>query len=101
MSQLGILGGTFDPPHLGHLILAQSALEYLKLDKIIFMPASRQPHKQQKEVTLVSSRLEMLKLAIGSNSRFEISDLELNREGLSFTCDTLRELKNIYHDDQP
>jgi len=96
MTKLGILGGTFDPPHVGHLILAQSALEKFQLDKILFMPAARQPHKQNKEVTSAEIRLALLKLAIKNNSRFEISEIEIKRPGLSYTCDTLKELSNIY-----
>jgi nicotinate-nucleotide adenylyltransferase len=96
MSRLGILGGTFDPPHNGHLVLAQSALEYLKLDKVIFVPTANHPHKQHLKITDSRSRFDMLKLAIGNNNMFEISTIEINRTGLSYTCDTLREFKKLY-----
>jgi len=96
ITKLGILGGTFDPPHIGHLILAQSAIEKFQLDKILFMPAARQPHKQNQEVTSAEIRLRLLKLAVKGNSRFEISDIEIKRSGVSYTCDTLKELSNIY-----
>ncbi|MCP4584028.1 MAG: nicotinate-nucleotide adenylyltransferase [candidate division Zixibacteria bacterium] len=96
MSKLGILGGTFDPPHIGHLILAQAALENLKLDKIIFIPAANQPQKQLQQVSSVAIRLKMLKLALGNEEQFEISEIEISRDGLSYTCDTVDELKDMY-----
>jgi len=98
MSRIGILGGTFDPPHNGHLVLAQSALEYLKLDKVIFVPTAIHPHKKRLKITDSKFRLDMLKLAIGNNAKFEISDIEINRTGLSFTCDTLSEFRKLLSD---
>jgi len=98
MSRLGILGGTFDPPHNGHLALARSSLEFLKLDKVIFVPTAINPHKQHLKITGPKFRLEMLKLAIGDNDMFEVSDMEINRAGLSYTCDTVREFKKIYQE---
>jgi nicotinate-nucleotide adenylyltransferase len=98
MSRLGILGGTFDPSHNGHLVLAQSALEFLKLDKVIFVPTAKHPHKQHLKITDPKSRLDMLKLALDINARFEISEIEINRAGLSYTCDTLREFKKLFTD---
>lgn len=95
----GILGGTFDPPHIGHLILAQSALESLRLDQVIFIPTSIQPHKMNKVGTAGNIRLEMLELAIRGDSRFSISDIELTREGISYTVDTLTLLHKRYPDD--
>jgi len=96
MSRLGILGGTFDPPHNGHLVLAQSALEFFKLDKVIFIPTAINPHKRHLKITNPEFRLDMLKLAIGHNAVFEVSDLEINRPGLSYTCDTVKEVKDKY-----
>lgn len=95
----GILGGTFDPPHIGHLILAQSAFESLRLDQVIFIPTSIQPHKINKVATAGNIRYHMLQLALGDDSRFAISDIELTREGISYTVDTLTLLRNKYPDD--
>ncbi len=91
MKKIGIMGGTFNPIHSGHLIIAQSALECLQLDKILFMPSGNPPHK--KNVTDSSIRSEMVKLAIDGNNKFEYSDFELKREGIIYTSDTLSILK--------
>jgi nicotinate-nucleotide adenylyltransferase len=96
MKNLGVFGGTFDPPHLGHLILAQSAYENLNLDKVLFIPAGKQPHKQNVAITAKEHRLEMLKLAIDKDSRFEISQIELNNNDLSYTYKTLRRMKELH-----
>ena len=96
MTKLGILGGTFDPPHTGHLVLAQSAYEYFQLDKVIFIPAAIQPHKQTKNIVDGQTRLKLLQLTIKNDTRFGISDIEIKRSGLSFTSDTLDELGKIY-----
>ena len=96
MTKLGLLGGVFDPPHIGHLILAQTALETFKLDKILFIPSSQQPHKRYKDVSPIETRVELLKLAIFNDNRFEISDIEIKRPGLSYTSDTLIELQALY-----
>ena len=89
----GIFGGTFDPPHVGHLIAAQDALETLSLDRVLFIPARLPPHKQNDNVTDAAVRLRMIQAAVAGNPRFEVSDVELNRTGPSFTVDTLRELR--------
>jgi nicotinate-nucleotide adenylyltransferase len=94
--KLGILGGTFDPPHLGHLILAQSAYEQLGLDKVIFIPAAMQPFKVGRDISSAQIRYKMLELAIGGDDRFALSDIEIKRPGLSYTIDTIEELKKIY-----
>lgn len=96
ITRLGILGGTFDPPHIGHLILAQSALENLRLDKVLFIPAAVQPHKQKREVSTPRVRLHLLKLALEDDDRFDISDVEIKRSGLSYTIDTLCNLQTLY-----
>lgn len=93
---LGLLGGTFDPPHNGHLALARAALEELGLAKIIFIPANIPPHKTGKKISSMEHRMAMLKLAIGKESQFEISDIEFRREGPSYTIDTIKRLKEIY-----
>jgi nicotinate-nucleotide adenylyltransferase len=88
----GVFGGTFDPPHVGHLIVAQDAALALGLDRILFVPAARPPHKTDRELTPAALRLRMLQLAIEGNDRFVTEPLELHRTGPSFTVDTLREL---------
>lgn len=90
--RVGILGGTFDPPHLGHLIVAQDAALALGLDRIRFVPAAVPPHKQRAGITPAAQRLRMLELAIDGDPRFAIDTLELERSGPSWTVDTLRQL---------
>jgi nicotinate-nucleotide adenylyltransferase len=90
--RLGLFGGTFDPPHTGHLIVAQDAHSALELDRVIFVPARVPPHKRAQEITAASLRLEMLEAAIAGNPHFAVDDLELKREGPSYTVDTLRAL---------
>jgi nicotinate-nucleotide adenylyltransferase len=98
--KIGILGGTFDPPHVGHLIAAQDTFEALSLDRLIFIPARVPPHKQSETVTPAEIRLQMVRLAIADDRRFEVSDVELRRTGPSFTIDTLRELKAAHPEDE-
>jgi nicotinate-nucleotide adenylyltransferase len=90
--KLGVFGGTFDPVHLAHLILAEQAREQLELDQVVFLPAAVPPHKQGREVTDGRHRLRMVELAIAGNPSFAVSDAELVREGISYTVDTLRAL---------
>jgi nicotinate-nucleotide adenylyltransferase len=92
VSNIGIFGGTFDPPHMGHLIAAQDACEALSLGRFIFVPAAEPPHKRGTGVSRSSVRLEMLEAAVADNPTFEISRLELERSGPSYTVDTLRAL---------
>ncbi|MFM7782715.1 MAG: nicotinate-nucleotide adenylyltransferase, partial [Candidatus Limnocylindrus sp.] len=92
MSKIGVLGGTFDPIHDGHLALGQAACDLLKLDRVIFVPAARPPHKVNDRVTDAETRFAMVELAIAGNPNFELSRTELDRPGLSFTVDTLREI---------
>lgn len=87
--RLGLLGGTFDPVHLGHLLVAESCREQLRLDEVWFIPAAVPPHKQQQTLTPGATRVEMLKLAIGGHEAFRVSEIELNRGGVSYTVDTL------------
>ncbi len=96
MPKVGIFGGTFDPIHLGHLITAQSVREIRKLEKIIFIPAFISPHKSDAKTSSAEDRLNMIKLAIDGIPFFDYSDLEIKKGGVSFTIDTLRELKNRY-----
>ncbi len=90
MSKIGVLGGTFDPIHDGHLALGQAACDLLKLDRVLFVPAARPPHKVNDRVTDAVIRCEMVQLAIAGNPHFELSRAELDRPGLSYTIDTLR-----------
>ena len=96
----GILGGSFDPIHHGHLILARAALEELGLDRILFVPANRSPHKTDTKPATAQNRLAMVQLAIEGEPRFEASDRELRRPPPSFTVETLRELRTQHPDDQ-
>ena len=98
--RIGIYGGSFDPVHFGHLLLAESAREQLQLDTVLFMPAAIAPHKQQDQSTSPAVRLEMLNLAIGGHSGFEVSDLEMKRGGVSYTVDTLLALSEQYAEAQ-
>lgn len=87
--RLGILGGTFDPPHYAHLILAQHAYEELKLDRVLFVPAGVPPHKQTTRTT-ADDRVEMLRLAINGEPHFRMSRVEIDRPGPHYTIDTVR-----------
>jgi len=99
--KMGILGGTFDPIHLGHLILAKQLAEKLKLDKVLFIPSASPPHKDLSEVSDAKIRFEMTKLAVEDNHLFSVSDIELKREGRSYTVITIQELKKLYPDSEP
>ena len=98
--KLGILGGTFNPIHLGHLILAEEVREKLKLDKIIFVPTYLPPHKNNSEIAPALDRLNMLKIAVRGNKHFKVSDIEIKRKGRSYTIDTVRQLKKKYVNNQ-
>tara|TARA_X000001036_G_scaffold283524_1_gene263336 strand:+ start:55 stop:633 length:579 start_codon:yes stop_codon:yes gene_type:complete len=87
-----LFGGTFDPPHIGHLLIAQTVCEAEGFDKVVFIPANRSPNK--KVATLQKDRVDMLELAVEGNPNFEISDLEIRRGGVSYTIDTLRAFKD-------
>lgn len=92
----GIFGGTFDPPHIGHLIAAESARESLGLDRIRFIPAAVPPHKRRPDITPGEKRLEMVRLAIRGNPAFIADDRELRREGTSYTIETIRDLRREF-----
>ena len=94
--KIGIMGGTFDPIHLGHLATAEAVREIFSLDEILFIPAARPPHKLGKNVTAENHRLQMTILATQSNKFFRVSDMELKRKGLSYTLDTMDELHKIF-----
>lgn len=92
--RIGLFGGCFDPPHIGHLLIAQQTLEHLKLDIILFIPAKSPPHKST--VAKAESRYEMILLATAENPSFFASHLELKRSGVSYSFDTLLEVSNLY-----
>ena len=92
--KIGIMGGTFDPIHVGHLILGEKAYEQLGLDKILFMPAGNPPHKRNRNGRATDEqRTEMVRLAIEGNPHFELSLIEMNAEGFTYTYRTLERLK--------
>jgi nicotinate-nucleotide adenylyltransferase len=94
--RIGILGGSFDPIHHGHLILARAAKEELGLDRIVFVPANKSPHKAETKPATAEDRLKMVQLAIQGEEGFEASDIELKRPAPSYTIDTLRELTKLH-----
>ena len=97
VERVGLFGGTFDPIHLGHLILAEAALEELALDRIIFLPAALSPHKtDHPPAASAAERLRMIELAIEEEPRFSVDDREMHREDPSYTIDTVRSLLGDY-----
>jgi nicotinate-nucleotide adenylyltransferase len=89
---MGILGGTFNPPHLGHLVCAQEAYREFELDRVMLIPARIPPHKPVEHEPGAEHRLELCRLAVAGDERFAVSELEVGREGPSYTVDTLKEL---------
>ena len=98
--RIGIYGGTFDPVHLGHLLLAETCREQCHLDRVIFIPAGVPPHKQGRELTAGSLRAEMLEFAIAGHSEFSVDRSEIRRSGPSYTVDTLRGLRQEHPADE-
>lgn len=98
--KIGILGGTFNPIHLGHLIMAEEVLQKIGLQRIIFVPANFPPHKEDGEIIKASLRLKMLRLAIKNNPCFAVSDIEIKRGGDSYTIDTIKEFRKIFSGDE-
>jgi nicotinate-nucleotide adenylyltransferase len=98
--RLGILGGTFDPPHIGHLLIAEDAFAALALERLIFVPACEQPLKTGRVAAPAAQRLAMVRAMVAGDSRFEVSDVEVERGGLSFTVDTLRHFAALYPSDE-
>jgi nicotinate-nucleotide adenylyltransferase len=94
--RLGIFGGTFDPPHVGHLLAASDAIEHLTLDRLVFVPTAVQPLKAGRATVSAAHRLAMVRLAAGADPRLETDSVEVDREGLSYTVDTLREFARRY-----
>jgi nicotinate-nucleotide adenylyltransferase len=98
--RVGILGGAFNPPHTGHLVCAQEALVQLELDKVVFVPVGQAPHRKLEGDPGAEERLEMVELATADDERFEVSRVELDREGPSYTSDTLRALREAAPDEE-
>jgi len=92
VARIGVLGGTFNPPHLAHLVCASEAASQLHLDRVLLMPVARAPHKQAEHDPGAQQRLELCRLAVAGDERLEVCDLEVRRGGPSYTVDTLREL---------
>lgn len=97
--RIGILGGTFDPPHIGHLWLATLAADAMTLDRVLFMPAAQPPHKAGQQVSRATDRLLMTRLAIAGNPLFELCPIEMERPGPSYTIDSVDELERLYPGD--
>ncbi len=98
--RIGILGGSFDPPHVGHLWLATQAADALGLDRVLFMPASQPPHKRGRRMSSAADRLLMTRLAIAGDPLFQLSPLEMERPGPSYTIDSVTELVAMYRGSQ-
>jgi len=98
MNHIGIIGGTFDPPHIGHLFIASEVLTQLNLSEIWFMPNRIPPHKERKSYVTDEERVEMLSLAIAGQPKFKLQLIELDREGPSYTYDTILLLREQYRD---
>ncbi len=99
MSKIGIIGGTFNPIHNGHILLALYCKEQIGLDKIIFIPTYTPPHKISDNLASEADRLNMCRIAVKKYSNFYVSDIEIKRKGKSYTYETLSELKAVYKSD--
>lgn len=96
--RIGISGGTFDPVHMGHLVIAEEVRQVMSLDKVLFIPSGNPPHKNALQVTRAEHRFEMVRRAIATNPFFEASGIEIDRPGNTYTIDTLKQLRGIYGD---
>ncbi len=94
--KLGIMGGTFDPIHYGHLVAAEAVRDRFQLDKVLFIPSGNPPHKNSKNVTDAIHRYNMTLLATAANPYFEVSRIEIDRKGITYTIDTIKELMTLY-----
>lgn len=97
MKRIGIMGGTFNPIHNGHLFLAEIVREKLNLDTILFIPTGNPPHKKKSDLLDNHHRYNIVKLAVEENPYFSASDIELSRKGTTYTIDTLKELHKLYY----
>ena len=91
--KIGIIGGTFDPIHNGHLIIGEYIRDYLKLDEVVFIPAGQPPHKKGRYEFTAKHRFNMVNLAIGNNPKFRVWDIEIRRKDFSYTYNTIKQLK--------
>lgn len=96
MQRIGVLGGTFDPPHIGHLILAQYTLEFLELECVLFVPVGEHPFKNDETRTTMQHRLDMLRLAIANNAHFQISMIDVERPGPHYSADMIQLVQQEY-----
>lgn len=96
--RVGLLGGAFDPPHLGHLICAQYTLEALELDKIVFIPSGDHPFKRNDVVASAADRLAMVKLSVAGHDAFEVSNAEVERQGITYMIDTIEQIRSEHPD---
>lgn len=96
MKRIGFLGGTFNPIHVGHLAIAQTALEAMHLEKVIFIPSNWPPHKTTASIAPAKDRYQMVKLAVKGNPQFDVSDFEIKKDGKSYTIDTLWHFRRVY-----
>jgi len=94
--KIGVLGGSFDPVHMGHLSIAEEAREAFRLDRVVFVPAAKPPHKGGATAAPAADRLRMVELAVAGNPAFIVSDVEMRRDGPSYTIDTLDEIQRMY-----
>jgi nicotinate-nucleotide adenylyltransferase len=94
--KIGILGGSFNPIHTGHMLMAEAALDEMRLDRVFFIPANCSPHKKSNESASAKDRLAMVKAAIKGEPRFSVNDCEIKRGGMSYAVDTLKYLRGIY-----
>ena len=97
--EMAIFGGSFNPIHFGHLIVAECCLEQAQLDQVLFMPAATPPHKQDSTLASPEDRIEMLQLAVGSHTKFEVSSQECDRGGISYTVNTVENLIHQFPND--
>lgn len=96
MKRIGLFGGSFDPVHLGHLLVARAALTELDLDRLVFIPAAQSPFKPDAQLASPESRLKMLRTALAGQPRFRVDERELGRGGISYTIDTAREYREMF-----
>lgn len=94
--RIGLFGGSFNPPHLAHLAVAEAARDQLGLDRVVWIPAATPPHKQREDMPAAEHRLAMTRLAVAGNDAFTVSDIEVVRAGVSYTVDTIRALQEAY-----
>jgi len=94
--KLGIFGGSFNPPHIGHLIVLESVRDQLQFDRVILIPSAEPPNKPAPMLAASAHRLEMTRLAVKENPEYEVSDIEIRRRGISYTVDTVKELSVLF-----